>query len=101
MAGAKDQEGQIVTLDKLRDQAVVISQKVLKGEITPQAGNVALSGYRTAAYIEQVRLSQEAPSLVQEAATELSQADRERLDEIAKLLSDKPKKRGGKKREGL
>lgn len=101
MAGAKDQEGQIVTLAKLRDQAVFVAQEIKKGVVTPNVGNAVLNGYRTAAYIEQVRLSQEAPALVQEAATELSQADRERLDEIAKLLSDKPKKRGGKKREGL
>lgn len=101
MAGAKKEDEQVVTLAKLRDQAVVVAQEIKKGLITPNVGNAVLNGYRTAAYIEQVRLSQEAPALAQEAATELSQADRERLDEIAKLLADKPKKRGGNKREGL
>jgi hypothetical protein len=90
MAGAKKEDKQIVTLAKLRDQAVVTAQEIRRGIITPNVGNAVLNGYRTAAYIEQVRLAKDgeaqAPA-TSDGAADLSPETRERLDEIIKLLS--------------
>lgn len=90
----------IVTLEKIRDELIVVSQKVKKGELTPTVGNAVVNALRSSAYVEQVRLQQEKGlevKLEQAGEMELSKADRKRLDNIAMLLSgEAPKKRGKK-----
>lgn len=88
---------QIVTLEKLRDELVVVAQQVKKGVISPNTGNAVINGLRSAGYIELGRLQQEkgqAVKLEQSGELELSQEDKDRLDDIAVLLAGgTPKKR--------
>ena len=80
----------IVTLIKIRDELIRVSQKIKKGEITPTVGNAVVNALRSSAYVEQVRLQQEKGlevKLEQSGEMELSKADRAKLDKITKLLS--------------
>ena len=88
----------IVTVEKLRDELIKTAVKVRSGELTPTKGNSIANILRTALYAEQIRYQQEKGQELKielEGTTELTQADRERLDNIAKLLD--PKKKRGKK----
>lgn len=90
MAGKKKAEPP-VTLEALRDTCVAIAFSVKRGEMTATNANAMTNSLRTAIYAEQLRLNRdrgtECPSLENEGNTmELSQADKDRLDEITKLL---------------
>ena len=88
----------IVTVEKLRDELIKTAVKVRSGELTPTKGNSIANILRTALYAEQIRYQQEKGQELRielEGTAELTQADRERLDKIAKLLD--PKKKRGKK----
>ena len=78
-----------MTADKIRDELIRTANKVKAGEITPTKGNSIANLYRTALYAEQIRYKQEKWQDLRielEGCAELSQADRERLDNISKLL---------------
>lgn len=80
-----------VTLKKIRDELIVVSQKVKKGELSPNVGNAVVNALRSAGYIEQIRSQQEKGlevKLQQSGVAELSQEAKDRLDEIARLLSE-------------
>ena len=90
MAGKKKAEPP-VTLEALRDTCVAIAFSVKRGEMTATNANAMTNSLRTAIYAEQLRLNRgrgtESLSLENEGNTmELSQADKDRLDEITKLL---------------
>ena len=91
----------IVTLEKIRDELIVVSQKVKRGELTPNVGNAMVNALRSSAQVEQMRYQQEKGilevKLEQSGETELTEADRARLDKIAKLLSEEPSKKSRKK----
>lgn len=85
---AKDE--QIVTVEKLRDELVKTMIKVRNGEITPTKGNSIANIVRTALYAEQIRYQQEKGqeiALEGGGVMELSQEDKDRLDDLAKLLT--------------
>ena len=88
----------IVVVEKLRDDLIKTAGKVKSGEITPTKGNSIANILRTALYAEQIRYQQEKGQELRielEGTAELTQADRERLDAVSKLLV-LPKKRGKK-----
>ena len=88
----------IITVEKLRDELIKTAFKVRSGELTPTKGNSIANILRTALYAEQIRYQQEKGQEINmgvEGSIELSQEDRERLDNIAKLLV--PTKKRGKK----
>lgn len=90
MAGKKKAEPP-VTLEALRDTCVAIAFSVKRGEMTATSANAMTNALRSAIYAEQLRLNRdrgtESLSLENEGNTmELSQADKDRLDEITKLL---------------
>lgn len=90
MAGKKKAEPP-VTLEALRDTCVAIAFSVKRGEMTATSANAMTNALRSAIYAEQLRLNRdrgtESLSLETEGNTmELSQADKDRLDEIAKIL---------------
>lgn len=89
---------QIVTLERLRDELAVVSQKVKKGELTPTVGNAVINGLRSSAYVEQLRLQRDKITESKPESTgeyiELSQDARKKLDEIAQLMKPKTKKKG-------
>jgi hypothetical protein len=90
---AKDEP--IVVIEKLRDELIITADKVKSGEITPTKGNSIANLYRTALYAEQVRYQLEKGQDLRielEGCAELSQADRERLDNISKLLDPQTKR---------
>ena len=93
----------IVTVEKLRDELIKTAIKVRSGELAPAKGNAVANLVGKALYAEQIRYQQEKGQELKvelEGTTELTQADRERLDNIAKLLSgDTPKRRGRKPKE--
>lgn len=76
-------------IEKIRNELILLAMKVKAGDITTTTGNAVANIYRTALYAEQVRAQQEKGlevKLEQMGETELSGADRARLDRIAKLL---------------
>ena len=78
-----------ITVEKIRDELIRTANKVKAGEITPTKGNSIANLLRTALYAEQIRYQQEKGQEIKidlEGCTELSKADRKRLDNIAKLL---------------
>ena len=83
--------------EKIRNALIILAEKVKTGEITATVGNSVANIYRTALYAEQVRAQKEKGldiKLEQFGELELSQADKDRLDDIAVLLAGgKPKKR--------
>ena len=88
----------IEVTETIRNELILLAKRVKDGEITPTVGNSVANIYRTALYAEQVR-AQKANGLEvkvdQSGELELSQADKDRLDDIAVLLAGgKPKKRG-------
>lgn len=90
MAGKKKAEPP-VTLEALRDTCVAIAFSVKRGEMTATSANAMTNALRSAIYAEQLRLTRdrgtESLSLENEGnIMELSQADKDRLDEITKLL---------------
>lgn len=89
---------QIVTLERLRDELVVVSQRIKKGEISPAVGNAVIKGLRASAYVEQIRLQRDKIIDTKNedagAVTELSQDTKDKLDEIAQLMK-KTRKNGG------
>ncbi|MFI3225776.1 MAG: hypothetical protein R3Y09_00085 [Clostridia bacterium] len=87
----RKKEDPIVTLEKLRDELVVISQKIKRGELTPTVGNAMTNALRASIYAEQIRLSKDKgdPVAIEETSVRLSKADKARLDNVAKLLSNK------------
>ena len=88
----------IVTVEKLRDELIRTAVKVRTGELTPTKGNSIANILKAALYAEQIRCQQEKGQELKvelEGTTELSDADRERLDNIVKLLN--PTKKRGKK----
>lgn len=92
---------QIVTLEKLRDELVVVAQQVKKGLISPNTGNAVINGLRSAGYIELGRLQHEKgkeEKLDNSGVMDLSDESKAKLDEIARLLGggDTKKKRGSK-----
>ena len=92
---------QIVTLERLRDELVVVSQRIKKGEISPAVGNAVIKGLRASAYVEQIRLQRDKIIDTKNedagAVTELSQDAKDRLDEIAQLMK-KTRKNGGRRK---
>lgn len=92
---------QIVTLEKLRDELVVVSQRIKKGEISPAVGNAVIKGLRASAYVEQIRLQRDKIIDTKNedagAVTELSQDTKDKLDEIAQLMK-KTRKNGGRRK---
>ena len=92
---------QIVTLERLRDELVVVSQRIKKGEISPSVGNAVIKGLRASAYVEQIRLQRDKIIDIKKAdagaVTELSQDTKDKLDEIAQLMK-KTKKNGGRRK---
>ena len=88
----------IVVVERLRDELITTAKKVKSGEIPPNTGNAVANVIRTALYAEQIRYQQDKGQELKVelgGTTELSQTDRERLDNIAKLLV--PTKKRGKK----
>jgi hypothetical protein len=88
----------IEVTEKIRNELILLAKRVKDGEITPTVGNSLANIYKAALYAEQVR-AQKANGLEvkvdQSGELELSQADKDRLDDIAVLLAGgKPKKRG-------
>lgn len=88
----------IEVTEKIRNELILLAKRVKDGEITPTVGNSLSNIYKAALYAEQVR-AQKANGLEvkvdQSGELELSQADKDRLDDIAVLLAGgKPKKRG-------
>lgn len=88
---------------KSADSIILTAKKQEKKEIKAVESNALTNAYRSAGnlYLAVVQAIEGSTITIQgkEAPTELSQADRERLDNIAKLLSDKPSKRGKRKRQ--
>lgn len=87
--------------DSMLLTAKKLEAEVEKGEITANNVNALINAYRSAGQLYFSMAQAVKPPTIQneEALTELSQADRERLDNIAKLLSDKPSKRGKRKKQ--
>lgn len=88
----------IEVTEKIRNELILLAKRVKDGEITPTVGNSLANIYKAALYAEQVR-AQKANGLEvkvdQSGELGLSQADKDRLDDIAVLLAGgKPKKRG-------
>ena len=94
------QEEATISIEQIKNKLLVVSQKVQKGELSATTGNSIANILRTALYAEQLRYQQEKGlevKLEQNGETELSEADRARLDKIAKLLSGEPSKKSRKK----
>lgn len=91
-------------IKKIRNELILTAKKVKDGEIKPTVGNAVANVYRTALYAEQVHLQAQNKEQVIQVQEELSEADRERLDTIAKILvgeEPKPKrKRKGAVKDG-
>ena len=88
----------IITVEKLRDDLIKTASKVRSGELTPTKANAVVNALRSALYAEQIRYQQEKGQELRielEGTAELTHADRERLDVVAKLLVS-PKKRSNK-----
>ena len=88
----------IVVVERLRDELITTAKKVKSGEIPPNTGNAVANVIRTALYAEQLRYQQEKGLELKvelEGTAELTNADRERLENVAKLL-DPLNKRGNK-----
>lgn len=83
--------------EKIRNELILLAKQVRDGKITATVGNSVANIYRTALYAEQVRAQKEKGQAVKVEAgeLELSQETKDKLDEIAKLLSGEksPKKR--------
>ena len=81
--------------EKIRNELILLAKKVKAGDITPTVATSVANIYRTALYAEQVRAQHEKGlevKLEQVGKLELSQADKDRLDTVATLLSgEKPK----------
>jgi hypothetical protein len=82
---------------KIRNELILLAQRVKSGEITPTVGNSVANIFRTALYAEQIRYQQEKGlevKLEQSGEMELSQEDKDRLDDICTLLAGgKPKRK--------
>ena len=79
----------IVVVEKLRDELIKVAVKVRTGEIPPNTGNAVANIVRTALYAEQIRYQQEKGldlKVELEGTAKLTKADRERLENVAKLL---------------
>lgn len=90
---------------KSADSIIITAKKQEKGEIKAAESNALTNAYRSAGNLYlAVAQSIEGENIVVHAVhqpTELSQADKERLDRISDLLSGKPsKQRKRKKQEG-
>lgn len=83
--------------EKIRNELILLAKRVKAGEVTPTVGNSVAKLYKTALYAEQVR-AQKANAIDEKqehsGELELSQEDKDRLDDIAVLLAGgTPKKR--------
>ncbi|MDO4326393.1 MAG: hypothetical protein Q4E24_10240 [bacterium] len=90
---------------KSADSIIITAKKQEKGEIKAAESNALTNAYRSAGnlYLAVVQAVEGSTITIQSkgAPTELSQADKERLDRISDLLSGKPsKQRKRKKQEG-
>lgn len=82
---------------KIRNELLLIAKQVKAGDLTPSQGTALSKIYNSALYAEQLSLQSQNKEQVIQVQEELSEADRKRLDKIARLLSGeapKPKKRG-------
>lgn len=80
----------IMSLEDIKSELIEVSQKVKEGKITPNVGNAVTNALRASAYVAQVRIQQEKEETVKLEHTGelgLSQADKDRLDAIIKLLN--------------
>jgi len=102
VAGKKKAEPP-VTLEALRDTCVAIAFSVKRGEMTATNANAMTNALRSAIYAEQMRLNRDradaggTEDINKGCTIELSQADKDRLDEIAKLMAGV---KSGAKKEG-
>lgn len=87
----------IETLEKMRNELISAGlqfkkNKIAKnGELSANDLNAFSNVMRSSAYVEQIRYQQEKGlevTLEQTGEAKLSKADRDRLDQIAKLLSE-------------
>lgn len=83
------------------DQMQEVAKKLEKEKIGAGSANALVNSYRSAGslYLSVANATEGCKILVHSSGTptELSEADRERLDNISKLLTEKPRKRA---REG-
>lgn len=81
---------------KSADNMILTAKKLEKDEITANKANALVNSYRSAGnlYLGIVQAVGGSAVIVKNTAiSELSQADRGRLDQICELLADKPSKR--------
>ena len=95
-----DAEKLLTKVVECADQMMLIAEKLQKGDLGAGEANAITNAYRSAGslYISVITTAEGAKIILHGSNihTELSDADRERLDEIAKLLTEKPSKRARK-----
>ncbi len=89
---------------KSADNMILTAKKLEKDELTANKANALVNSYRSAGqlYLEVVKAVEGSSVIVLQdnrTPTELSQADRERLDRISDLLSGKSGKRKSRKKQ--
>jgi hypothetical protein len=87
---------------KSADNLILTAKKLEKDDITANKANALVNSYRSAGnlYLGIVQAVDGSRVLVRNVETnELSQDDKKRLDRICELLSDKPSKRGKRKKQ--
>lgn len=89
---------------KSADNMILTAKKLEKNELTANKANALVNSYRSAGqlYLEVVKAVEGSSVIVLQdnrTLTELSQADRERLDRISDLLTGKSGKRKNRKKQ--